>query len=192
MRISDWSSDVCSSDLGTPEAEAASARLADIERELDTIEASRTMVDDAIKDQLGTFIYLAPDGSPRVHSRMFSERAIRQAGEDAEPEAPSGKVAASRLSATLVDELATQRRQILAAHVASDAGFALDLTIFLMAHRTVFASSYVRDHATLQAAAASFPNVSSRDEGSAASNVLTEQRHALDVRWAGGNQPSSG
>ncbi|WP_226998775.1 hypothetical protein [Tardibacter chloracetimidivorans] len=44
------------------------------------------MVDDAIKDQLGTFIYLAPDGSPRVHSRMFSERAIRQAGEDAEPE----------------------------------------------------------------------------------------------------------
>jgi ParB family chromosome partitioning protein len=96
------------------EAEAASARLADIERELDTIEASRTMVDDAIKDQLGTFIHLAPDGSPRVHSRMFSERAIRQAGEDAEPEAPSGKVAASRLSATLVDELATQRRQILA------------------------------------------------------------------------------
>ena len=176
---------------GTPEAEAASARLADIERELDTIEASRTMVDDAIKDQLGTFIYLAPDGSPRVHSRMFSERAIRQAGEDAEPEAPSGKVAASRLSAMLVDELATQRRQILAAHVASDAGFALDLTIFLMAHRTVFASSYVRDHSTLQAAAASFPIVSFRDEGSAASNVLTEQRQALDVSWAGGNTLSS-
>ena len=149
------------------------------------------MVDDAIKDQLGTFIYLAPDGSPRVHSRMFSERAIRQAGEDAEPEAPSGKVAASRLSAMLVDELATQRRQILAAHVASDAGFALDLTIFLMAHRTVFASSYVRDHSTLQAAAASFPIVSFRDEGSAASNVLTEQRQALDVSWAGGNTLSS-
>jgi ParB family chromosome partitioning protein len=44
---------------GTPEAEAASVRLADIERELDAIEAARTMVDDAVKDQLGTFIYLA-------------------------------------------------------------------------------------------------------------------------------------
>src|SRR3546814_3126654 len=30
---------------GTPEAEAASVRLADIERELDAIEAARTMVD---------------------------------------------------------------------------------------------------------------------------------------------------
>src|SRR3546814_9706272 len=60
-----------------------------------------------------------------------------------------------------------------------------------MAHRTVFASSYVRDHATLQAAAASFPIVSFRDEGSAASNVLTEQRQALDASWAGGNTLSS-
>ncbi len=176
---------------GTPEAEAASVRLADIERELDAIEAARTMVDDAVKDQLGTFIYLAPDGTPRVHNRMFSERAIRQSGEDGESETPSGKAAASRLSATLVDELATQRRQILAAHVASDAGFALDLTIFLMAHRTVFASGYVRDHSTLQAAAASFPIVGFRDEGSAASNVLTEQRQGLDVSWAGGNTLSS-
>ena len=45
---------------GTPEAEAASVRLADIERELDAIEAARTMVDDAVKDQLGTpFLLLA-------------------------------------------------------------------------------------------------------------------------------------
>src|SRR3546814_14722537 len=65
---------------GTPEAEAASARLADIERELDTIEASRTMVDDAIKDQLGTFIYLAPDGRPRVDSRTEGGREGKEGG----------------------------------------------------------------------------------------------------------------
>jgi ParB family transcriptional regulator, chromosome partitioning protein len=176
---------------GTLEAEAASARLADIERELDAIEGSRTIVEDAVKDQLGTFIYLAPDGTPKAHSRMFSERAIRQAGDDAEPETPSDKGAPARLSATLVDELATQRRQILAAHVGSDAGFALDLAIFLMAHRAVFAGSYVRDHSTLQAGAASFPIASFRDEGSAASNILAEQRQGLDVSWAGGQTLSS-
>jgi len=172
---------------GSPEADAATVRLGDIERELDAIETARTMIDDAIKDQLGTFIYLGPDGTPRVHSRMFSERAIRQTGVDDIPEAPSGKGAASRFSATLVDELATQRRQILASHVASDPAFALDLAIFLMAHRAVFAGGHVRDHSTLQANAASLPIASFRDEGSAASILLAEQRQTLDVSWAGGN-----
>src|SRR3546814_14643053 len=65
---------------GTPEAEAASARLADIERELDTIEAPRTMVADAIKDPLGNSHSMAPDVSPRVHSRLITGSDIRPPG----------------------------------------------------------------------------------------------------------------
>ncbi|MCP1471920.1 ParB family chromosome partitioning protein [Sphingobium sp. OAS761] len=171
---------------GTPQAEAASSRLAEIEQELEAIEGTRTIVDEAVREQLGTFVYLGPDGTPRVHSRLFSERAIRQPGEASDPGKPEGKANAARLSATLIDELATQRRQILSAHVASDASFALDLAIFFMAHRTVFAGGYVRDHSTLQAAHASFPIVGFRDEGSAASNALADQRQGLDVSWAGG------
>jgi ParB family transcriptional regulator, chromosome partitioning protein len=171
---------------GTPQAEAASSRLAEIEQELDAIEDTRTIVDDAVREQLGTFVYLGPDGTPRVHSRLFSERAIHQPGDASEPGKPEGKANAARLSATLIDELATQRRQILSAHVASDASFALDLAIFFMAHRTVFAGGYVRDHSTVQAAHASFPIVGFRDEGSAASNALADQRQGLDVSWAGG------
>ena len=179
---------------GTPEAEAANDRLDEIERELDEIEAARKAIDPAVKAQLGTFVYIGGDGQARVHARLFSERPV------VDPNAPAGKPSGSagnvgngedeadhgpRLSATLVDELATQRRQILVAHVASDPAVALDLTIFLMAQDVVFATSYIRDHSTLKAGAASMPILSFRDEGSMASQTIEEQRQHLDTSWAG-------
>src|SRR3546814_9062173 len=105
MRISDWSSDVCSSDL-------------------------------------------------RVHTRLFSEKPV--VDPNAPPTGNSGNAgntdngddadSGPKLSATLVDELATQRRQILVAHVASDPAMALDLTIFLMAQNVVFEQSNIQNH----------------------------------------------
>ena len=112
---------------GSAEAEAANARIEAIERELETIEDARHEIDPALKAQIGTFVYIGGDGEPRVHTRLFSEKPV------VDPNAPpkeSGGAAGEgdtgdgeqgpKLSATLIDELATQRRQILAAHVASD------------------------------------------------------------------------
>ena len=178
---------------GTPEAAAANDRLEEIERELEEIDAARKALDPVVKAQLGTFVYIGGDGQARVHTRLFSEKPV------VDPNAPAGKpgdgagdVGAGdqvdqgpRFSAALVDELATQRRQILVAHLASDPAVALDLTIFLMAQDVVFSGSYVRDHCTLKASAAQMPIFAFRDEASMASQTIDDQRQHLDTSWVG-------
>ena len=179
---------------GSTEAEAANARLDEIDRELETIEDARREIDPALKAQIGTFVYIGGDGEARVHTRLFSEKPV------VDPNAPSKPVGSgdsggaddldsvdqgARLSATLIDELATQRRQILVAHIASDPAMALDLTIFLMAQNVVFEASHVPNHSTLKSSGAGFPIFGFRDEGSMASQTIDDQRQRLDTTWAG-------
>ena len=177
---------------GTQEAQEANERLEQIERELDEIDAASKAVDPAVKAQLGTFVYIGGDGQPRVHTRMFSEKPVfdPNAPSASKPTGAAGddgdeRELGPKLSATLIDELATRRRQILVAHVASDPALALDLTIFLMAQEAVFATSFVRDHSTLKAGAAQMPIFSFRDEESMASQTIEDQRQRLDTSWAG-------
>jgi ParB family chromosome partitioning protein len=173
------------------EAATANTRLNEIERELETIEDARREIDPALKAQIGTFVYIGGDGEARVHTRLFSEKPV------VDPNAPPRPNGADdgngegdseqgpKLSATLIDELATQRRQILVAHLASDPGLALDLTIFLMAQNVVFEASNVPNHSTLKSSGAGFPISGFRDEGSMASQAIDDQRQRLDTSWAG-------
>ena len=177
---------------GSAEAEAANARIEAIERELETIEDARHEIDPALKSQIGTFVYIGGDGEPRVHTRLFSEKPVvdpnaspkESGGATGDGDAGDGEQG-PKLSATLIDELATQRRQILAAHVASDPGLALDLTIFLMAQNVVFEQAHIPNHSTLKSSAAGFPIFAYRDEGSMASQTIDDQRQKLDTSWAG-------
>ncbi|MES2272509.1 MAG: chromosome partitioning protein ParB, partial [Pseudomonadota bacterium] len=177
---------------GTAEAEVANDRLDEIERELESIEKSRREIDPAVRAQIGTFVYIGGDGEARVHTRMFSEKPVVDPnappkvtgggnGDDSGGDIDHGP----KLSATLIDELATQRRQILVAHIASDPAMALDLTIFLMAQNVVFEQNYVRNHSTLKSSGAQFPIFGFRDEGSMASQAIEDQRQRLDTSWAG-------
>ena len=177
---------------GSAEAEAANARIEAIERELQTIEDARHEIDPALKAQIGTFVYIGGDGEPRVHTRLFSEKPV--VDPNAPPKESGGATGDSdagdaeqgpKLSATLIDELSTQRRQILAAHVASDPAMALDLTIFLMAQNVVFEQAHIPNHSTLKSSAAGFPIFGFRDEGSMASQTIDDQRQRLDTSWAG-------
>src|SRR3546814_18216514 len=97
--------------------------------------------------------YIGAEGAALVHHRMFSEKPV------VDPNAPpkvtgggngddgaGGIDHGPKLSATQIDELATQRRQILVAHIASDPALALDLTIFLMAQNVVLEQNYVSHH----------------------------------------------
>ncbi|WP_380784515.1 ParB/RepB/Spo0J family partition protein [Sphingomonas sp. R86520] len=177
---------------GSAEAEAANARIEAIERELETIEDARHEIDPALKAQIGTFVYIGGDGEPRVHTRLFSEKPV--VDPNAPPKESGGATGdgdagdaeqGPKLSATLIDELATQRRQILAAHVASDPAIALDLTIFLMAQNVVFEQAHIPNHSTLKSSAAGFPIFGFRDEGSMASQTIDDQRQGLDTSWAG-------
>jgi len=177
---------------GSAEAETAEARIEAIERELDEIDDARHDIDPALKAQIGTFVYIGGDGEPRVHTRLFSEKPV--VDPNAPPKAPGGTTGEGdagdteqgpKLSATLIDELATQRRQILVAHIASDPAMALDLTIFLMAQNVVFEQNHIPNHSTLKSGSAGFPIFSFRDEGSMASQTIDDQRQRLDTSWAG-------
>jgi len=178
---------------GSAEAETAEARIEAIERELEEIDDARHDIDPALKAQIGTFVYIGGDGEPRVHTRLFSEKPV--VDPNAPPTGNSGNAgntdngddadSGPKLSATLIDELATQRRQILVAHIASDPAMALDLTIFLMAQNVVFEHSHIPNHSTLKSGAAGFPIFSFRDEGSMASQTIDDQRQRLDTSWAG-------
>jgi ParB family chromosome partitioning protein len=177
---------------GSTEAEAANARIEAIERELETIDDARHEIDPAVKAQIGTFVYIGGDGEPRVHTGLFSEKPV--VDPNAPPKASGGAAGdgdagesdqGPKLSATLIDELATQRRQILVAHLASDPSMALDLTIFLMAQNVVFEQSHIPNHSTLKSGAAAFPIFAFRDEGSMASQTIDDQRQRLDTSWAG-------
>ena len=177
---------------GSAEADAANARIEAIERELETIEDARHEIDPALKSQIGTFVYIGGDGEPRVHTRLFSEKPVvdpnappkESGGATGDGDAGDGEQG-PKLSATLIDELATQRRQILVAHIASDPGLALDLTIFLMAQNVVFEQAHILNHSTLKSSAAGFPIFGFRDEGSMASQTIDDQRQKLDTSWAG-------
>ncbi|MBB4087549.1 ParB/RepB/Spo0J family partition protein [Sphingomonas carotinifaciens] len=179
---------------GSAEAQAAEARLTEIERELENIDDARHDLDPAVKAQVGTFVYIGGDGEPRVHTRLFSQKPVvdphappKVAGGSDGSGADGGgdSSAGPKLSGTLIDELATQRRQILVAHLASDPAMALDLTIFLMAQNVVFANCHISDHSTLKSSASDFPIFSFRDEGSMASQTFDDQRQRLDTTWAG-------
>ena len=81
-------------------------------------------------------LVLSRDGTPVLQSVFYGEREVDGGNDDAveivSGEAGEGKRRAA-LSKRLVDELAMQRRDVLALHVASDPGLALDLMVFTLA-----------------------------------------------------------
>jgi ParB family chromosome partitioning protein len=89
------------------------------------------------------------------------------------------------LSQRLVDELAVQRRDILAVHVAADPGLALDLAIFLMIDRQ---EGYRSEKIGSSLVAAAPPNAvpDFRTPDAAATIARAEASDALDRSWTEG------
>src|SRR3546814_3789287 len=109
MRISDWSSDVCSSDLVLTEDQKAAALA---------------------------FLVIGEDGQPRVHHQAYmvpNEADDEIDGDEDDDGETEGSVSAKpSMSQRLIDELATMKAELLRVHVASDPRFALDLGTFVM------------------------------------------------------------
>lgn len=119
------------------ERSRAEAELEETERQIEAITSKPPVLDDETKASAGTFVVLARDGTPRLCGQYYAERPLPGNGADefvrptaepnhARPKQPS-------LSQRLIEELAMQRRDVLAIHVAADPDFALDLAIFIMA-----------------------------------------------------------
>lgn len=171
--------------------EEAEARINELSGRIDAIIGKPPVIDAALKQQIGTFLLLDEHGQPRFDGGYYAEAPL---GEGAEGERvgdrgpageANGKPAKAGLTQRLVDELAIQRRDILAAHVAADLGLALDLSIFLMVDGDA-GYRFENKGSSLRAAAASSPVFDFKTPDAAATIARAQADDALDRGWVQG------
>ena len=186
----------------------AEEKIEALEREIAAIRARPPVLDPALKPRLGTFLLLDDSGVPRLDDVFYAEPAegLDEADDESHCEGglPSGQPFAASasdasgddlpaslderpqpLSRALVDELAIQRRDVLAVHVAADPSLALDLAIFLMIDRDASYSSE-RSGSSLIAVPPSDPVFGFKTPEAAATMARERAADALDRSWTGG------
>jgi ParB family chromosome partitioning protein len=176
---------------------AAEARVREIGARIEAITDKPPLIPKELERDIGTFLVLDEAGQPRLDTSYFVEPSDEPAetGTADEPVAPDNAseppVTASgsapkphTMSQALADELAIQRRDILAVHVAADPGLALDLAIFLMIDRDA-GYSYEKNGSSLTALPAPNPVYGFRTPDAAATRARVEAVEALDRSWMG-------
>ena len=166
---------------------AAEAAIAKIERECQEIRGRPPVIADELKGEAGMILVLSRDGSPQLQPVYYSEQ---QTGPDDNViELVSGEGAAgprrSALSRRLVDELAMQRRDVLALHVMSDPALALDLMVFTLADADT-SDWRTKTATTIRGGAPTGPISGFEAKDAPASASLAELRSSLDETWRAG------
>lgn len=179
-------------ETGATAREEAEAKLRELNARIDAIVDKPAVIDDALKPMIGAFLILDDEGRPRLDSTLYSEVAGEtgsagvgdaDAGVSLQPGEKAEK--AGSLSQRLVDELAMQRRDILAVHIAADPALALDLVIFLMIDREAGYSGE-KSGSSLTALPPFNPVPDFKTPGAAATIAAAEATAALDRSWTEG------
>ena len=168
---------------------AAQVAIEAIERECQDIRARPPVLAPELKAEAGMILVLSRDGTPVLQPVFYGERQVELAGDDDGIEVVAGEGSQSprrsALSKRLVDELAMQRRDVLALHVASDPGLALDLMVFMLADADAY-DFRARPASTLRGGMPSGPITGFEAKDAAASASLAEFRSGLDESWRAG------
>jgi ParB family transcriptional regulator, chromosome partitioning protein len=172
--------------------DAAEATIRELSDRIDATVNKPPVIDDELKPRVGAFLMLDEHGRPRLDTGLYAEISPDDQAVDPDSErtntsdAPGAKPArAAGLSQRLVDELAMQRRDILAVHVAADPGLALDLAIFLMIDRDA-GYSCEKSGSSLVSMPPSNPVFDFKTPDAAATIARVEAAEALDRSWAEG------
>ena len=172
---------------------AAEATIEAIERECQDIRNRQPVLAPDLKAEAGMILVLARDGTPVLQPVFYGERQIEVIGDDeievVSADGSGGKRRAA-MSKRLVDELAMQRRDVLALHIASDPGLALDLMVFTLAD----ADSHdwrARSATTLRGGSPGGPIIGFEAKDAPATASLAELRSGLDESWRAGADMSA-
>lgn len=176
--------------------EEAEAKIRTLEQEIETLCDKPPLIEETLKGKLGTFLLLDPEGRARLDCVFYSEAPIGPDGEEASdgqgarlasPASTPEETEASPkpLPRALVDELAMQRRDILAVHVAADPSLALDLATFLMVDRSLVYSSG-RSGSSLLAIPPSNPVFGFETPEAAATLARSRRADGLNRSWIRG------
>ncbi|HWV60506.1 MAG TPA: ParB/RepB/Spo0J family partition protein [Sphingopyxis sp.] len=165
-----------------------------LEAENEALDAEHTEIDkrsyvipEDERPNVGTFIVLASDGTPKVSHRYFStaapkreKRAATVTEDGAEPAAIENVFPRS-----LEEQLAKDRRDVLALHVAQDPGLALDLTIFRLARKFTGHAAYNDTGVMVTIGELFDPTGFAAAQPTAAQDSLEAIRSGLPCDWAG-------
>jgi ParB family transcriptional regulator, chromosome partitioning protein len=169
--------------------DAAEAKIRELSDRIDGIVNKPPVIDDALKPRVGAFLMLDEQGRPRLDGGLYTQVADDDEGVGRDHEAGNTAAEAGEkpgrsagLSQRLVDELAMQRRDILAVHIAADPGIAIDLAIFLMIDREAGYSSE-KSGSSLLAMPPSNPVFDFKTPDAAATIARAEAEEALDRSW---------
>lgn len=161
----------------------------------DRLTSKPGIVPDEMKPNAGVFVIIDTEGRPMIDATVYSDRpAQRRRAEPAAPGGASGEEAgegagageaaggapSKPLSQRLVDELAVQRRDILAVNLASNPAVALDYLIFCMATHS---RPYGAETLGTSLRADPPPNNVQTYPASPAHTLMSDLRETLDTSW---------
>ncbi|KHS42605.1 ParB/RepB/Spo0J family partition protein [Novosphingobium subterraneum] len=173
---------------------AAEAAIEAIERECQEIRARPPVIAPELKAEAGMVLVLSRDGAPVLQPVFYGERQADPDKADDGIEVVAGEEGSDKrrttLSKRLVDELAMQRRDVIALHVASDPGLALDIMVFTLADADTH-DWRARAATTLRAPLPAGPIIGFEAKDASASSALAELRSNLDESWRAGTDATS-
>lgn len=177
-------------DASEDDTRAASEEIERIDAEIAAIRDRPVELDADIKRESGMILTLGRDGVPTLQPQYFTETLVVTASEEGAVEVVSSgsgdKPARAAMSQRLVDELAMQRRDVLALHVASDPALALDLFVFILADADTYRWSSSPGF-TIRGSASSGPAHGFEAKDAAATAAIAELRGGLDESWRAGD-----
>ena len=167
---------------------AAEATIDAIERETDAIRDRPLVLDSELRPDAGMILTLGRDGTLVLQPHYYTENAEVLAADDDAVEVVSENTGTAprraTLSKRLVGELAMQRRDVLALHVASDPALALGLLVFTLADADTH-DWRARSATTLRGPIAAGPVIGFQAKDAPATAALAELTSGLDESWRG-------
>jgi len=157
----------------------------------DALHDKPPVIPEEMKANVGCFVIIGADGEPTVASGLYSDKPLEKRKARGPADAPGGTEGGAGegagassvpkpLSQKLVEELAVQRRDILAINLASNPAIALDYLIFAIADSRALYSAQALG-TTLRAPSPSLYLANYPE--SPAHTLMADMRETLDLSW---------
>jgi ParB family transcriptional regulator, chromosome partitioning protein len=174
-------------DSDEDEVAKAEQELVVIDRAMRAINDRPPVLADELKQEAGAFLVLSRNGEPTLVPQFYAETEViaDDGAIEAVRESGTAKPKGSSLSQRLLDELAMQRRDILAIHLVNDAALALDFMVFTLADADGH-DWRAKKASTLVGSVASGPVTGFEAMDAPASAALAEFAGSLDESWRAG------
>ncbi len=176
---------ICATDCDE-EAERLEAEVEAASDEYDALDKARPfLIPEEDRPHVGAFVVISKEGEPVLDPRFFTTAKEKRSSSTSRTVA-GGETGASQndLPRKLGEQLARDRRDVLAMHIAQDPGVALDLTIFNLARRFTGQPAYNDTGCTVTISDLFEPAGLSDAPASAAILELDSIQSGLPADWA--------